>query len=133
MSRKSVKVTLIVLLFITAILFLAFGMVRTAAAQEPGKRIVELRLEAGVVSGDVNTAGGLAVVRVAQGEDVELRWTSDEATGVHLHGYNIETDLSVDGETVMPFKAKFGGRFAIEAHSHGGGNATILYIEVRPK
>ncbi len=92
-----------------------------------------MRLEGGTVSGDVDTAGGLGVVRVTQGDEVELRWTVDEATEVHLHGCNVEAELSAEGETVIPFKARFGGRFAFEAHSHDGGSNSILYIEVRPK
>ncbi len=112
---------------------LAVGFALTAGAQDSDTRIFELRFEGGAVTGDIDTAGGLGVVRVTQGEEVELRWTSDEATEVHLHGYNIEADLSADGETVLPFEAKFGGRFALEAHVHGSGDKTILYLEVRPK
>lgn len=59
---------------------------------------------------------------MTQGDDVELRWTTDEATKVYLHVYNVEAELSAQGETVMPFKARFGGRFALEAHTHGGGD-----------
>lgn len=111
----------------------AAGLTIGTAAQEAGKRIVELSLSMGEVSGDVETAGGLGVVRVTQGEDVELHWTTDEPTELHLHGYNVEAELTAECETVMPFKARFGGRFALEAHTHGGGDKTILFIEVRPK
>ena len=108
------------------------GFAVAAGAQDSEKRVFELRFEGGAVTGDIDTAGGLGVVRVTQGEVVELRWTSDEATEVHLHGYNAGADLRAEGETVLPFEAKFGGRFALEAHVHGG-DKTILYVEVRPK
>lgn len=114
--------------------FLALGGAGQAAfAQDSEKRVIELTLEGGAVSGDIETAGGLGVVRVTKGDDVELRWTSDSAAELHLHGYNVRSDLTAGAETVMPFKAKFGGRFALEAHVPGGGEKTILFIEVRPK
>ncbi len=64
---------------------------------------------------------------------MELRSTVDEATEVHLYGCSVEAELTAEGESVIPFKATFGGRFAFEAHGHGGGGKSILYIEVRPK
>ena len=126
MSRKIIRVWLVVLF--------ACGVAGAATAQDTSKRIVDLRIEGGAVSGDIEAAGGLGVVRVTQGDAVELRWTTDETTEVHLQGYNVEAELSAEGETLMSFRAKFGGRFALEAHTHGGGGGkTILYIEVRPK
>ena len=120
-----------------AILMVSFlvlgGAAPPAFAQDGEKRVIELTFKGGAVSGDVETAGGLGVVRVTQGDDVELRWTTDSAAELHLHGYNVRADLTAGAETVIPFSAKFGGRFALEAHVAGGGEETILFIEVRPK
>ena len=80
-------------------------------------------------------SGGLGVVRVTQGDQVELRWTTDEATEVHLHGYDIEADLAPGAEQIMSFEARATGRFAIEAHGFGQDHSdtTLMYLEVLPR
>lgn len=79
------------------------GAAPPAFAQDGEKRVIELTFKGGAVSGDVETAGGLGVVRVTQGDDVELRWTTDSAAELHLHGYNVRADLTAGAETVIPF------------------------------
>ena len=85
---------------------------------------------------DVEISGGTGVVRVTQGESVELRWSTDEATELHLHGYNIKTKVDTDGEAVMNLKARAAGRFAIESHGFGTDHhaeKTLIYLEVLPR
>lgn len=79
---------------------------------------------------------GPSTIRVKQGEEIRLRWSTDESVAVHLHGYDIEKTLR-PGETVeMSFKAHATGRFPIEAHGFGekkGKHVTLLYLEVLPR
>jgi FtsP/CotA-like multicopper oxidase with cupredoxin domain len=85
---------------------------------------------------DVEVSGGTGVVRVTQGENVELRWSTDEATELHLHGYNVRTKVDTDGEAVMSLKARAAGRFAIESHGFGADHhaeKTLIYLEVLPR
>ena len=79
--------------------------------------------------------GGSNVVRVTQGEKLRLRWTSDEAATLHLHGYDIETAVRPGATASMTFTAYATGRFPVEAHGfadHRSGETTLLYLEVYP-
>lgn len=76
-------------------------------------------------------------IRVAQGDRVELRWTTDEPAQLHLHGYNVETHVTPDKTVVMAFEARVAGRFPITSHSFGAkvghGHGALAYIEVHPR
>lgn len=75
------------------------------------------------------------VIRVHIGDVVQLRWTTDATMTIHLHGYDIESELSPDAATVMSFEAHATGRFPVNlhgGHDHGDGS-TLLYLEVLPR
>lgn len=75
------------------------------------------------------------VIRITQGEEVELFWTSDETANLHLHGYDIEFKVTPDAPTPITFTAHATGRFPITSHGFGNqhGHNTLLYLEVYPK
>jgi hypothetical protein len=76
----------------------------------------------------------LRVVRVRQGDEVTLRWTTDKALAIHLHGYDIEERLSPVAPVVMRFTARASGRFPVEIHAHGrGGHRVLAHVEVHPR
>ncbi len=83
------------------------------------------------VSGDGN------VVRVTEGDSVTLQWSTDEATEIHLHGYNVSVAL-IPGEVgIMTVDATATGRFPVTSHGFEGAHvhgeeATLLYLEVYP-
>ncbi len=111
-------------------------LIGTGPGQAQQDRTIQLDVVGRAVTGSaVEVAGGLGVVRVTQGDQVELRWTTDEETEVHLHGYDIEVELMPGTEQVMTFEARATGRFAIEAHGFGQdhGDATLMYLEVLPR
>jgi len=58
---------------------------RTAAA-EP--RVFELSIRAGALPESSR------LVRVRQGDDVTIRWTTDKPLTIHLHGYDLEAKLT---------------------------------------
>jgi hypothetical protein len=100
-----------------------FGNGLAQTATEP--RRSDLHIENGRIAGDVTT------IKVQQGEAVELNWSADRRTTVHLHGYDIEATI-IPGQTkVMAFQARATGRFPIE--SHGGRHVVLLYLEVHPR
>ena len=102
-----------------------------ALAQGTDTRVVVLHLSDGAVTGDdVIGAGRRAVLRLRQGDRVELRWTADQATELHLYGHDVDTRATVAGGAVMTFAAEATGRFPIEAHDLG--DRTVLYVEVLP-
>lgn len=40
-------------------------------------------------------AGDVKAIRLKQGDTVKMNWTTDEATEIHLHGYDIKRSLMV--------------------------------------
>lgn len=106
---------------------LAAGLVLSSApGAEP--RVVELVIRNGALPKDKQ------LIRVRQGDDVTLRWTTDAPLTLHLHGYDIETRVSPGAPATMRFTARATGRFPIEVHAHGpGGERTLAYLEVHPR
>ena len=96
------------------------------AAAEP--QVFELSIRSGELPAEQR------VIRVRQGDDVTLRWTTDKALTLHLHGYDIEQRLTPHKPVQMRFTAGATGRFPIESHAHGrGGERTLAYVEVHPR
>jgi hypothetical protein len=111
-----------------AIIVIFVGMVTSAVAADAVLRKV---LTLSVVNGAVAGVGD--TVRVQQGDDVELRWSSDKPMELHLHGYDIEVKVSPQAPAVMSFKANIPGRFPVEPHGQGPGHhRPVLYLEVHP-
>ena len=74
------------------------------------------------------------VIRVQHGDAVTLRWTSDRALTLHLHGYDIEQRVTPGTAATMAFTARATGRFSIEVHGGPAGHgATLGYLEVHPR
>jgi hypothetical protein len=73
------------------------------------------------------------VVRVRQGDEVTLRFTTDRPLALHLHGYDVEENAVPGTPVAMRFTARATGRFPIETHGSGGSERTIGYLEVHPR
>lgn len=74
------------------------------------------------------------VIRVRQGDEVLLRWRTDEPASVHLHGYDIEKRIRPDSPVTMWFVAQATGRFPITLHGEQEGEeVTVGYLEVHPR
>ena len=81
------------------------------------------------------------VVRVVKGDTVELAFTGDEPTELHLHGYDIKLDLKPNEPGKIQFTATIAGRFPLEVHRFGTGTKAgrshitgpLLYVEVLPR
>ena len=102
------------------------GLAVTAVLAEP--RVVDLPIRGGVLPGQQR------VIRVQQGDVVTLRWTSDRALTVHLHGYDIEQRITPGTAATMSFTAGATGRFSVEIHASEGHRAsTVAYLEVHPR
>jgi hypothetical protein len=82
-------------------------------------------------------SGGLpkaSVFSVLQGDVVVVRITSDAPLRIHLHGYDIERDISPNVATSFRFAATATGRFPIEIHfEKNRKHQPLAYIEVRPR
>ncbi len=99
----------------------------SVAANDPGpvKRF-ELYIQHGKILTDERT------IRVSQGDQVELYWSSDKPDVLHLHGYDIHTKVTPHVPAVMKFKAFASGRFSVKSHGESG-HASLIYLEVHPK
>ena len=79
----------------------------------------------------------MRVIRVTQGDVVRLELTSDQPQFVHLHGYEIQTEISPGKVTALAFTASLTGRFPIHLHAgdvDASGHEDILAsIEVYPR
>lgn len=111
-----------------AILALLAGLLIGAApADASAPKVLAISIVNGAVVGSENT------IRVQQGDDVELRLSSDKPMELHLHGYDIEVKLSPQSPAVMSFKASIPGRFPVEAHGTAPARSRpVLYLEVSP-
>jgi len=94
---------------------------------QPPSKIFELA----IANGRVVTANN--TIRVKKGDHVELRWSSDRAMSLHLHGYDIEHRVTPQSPAVMSFKAHLAGRFSVSEHVKGYRHGkAVLYVEVHP-
>jgi hypothetical protein len=111
---------------------LLIGMLAPARAQAADVTF-DIRIDKGHV------APKMRLIRVAQGDNVRLRWTSDRPIVVHLHGYDIEKRVVPGAVAEMAFTAHATGRFGVEEHKpnarggHSHGEASLVRIEVRPR
>jgi len=113
-----------------------FGLLLTAAAgvaaDEPPPH--EVRIAGREV---VQPAGARLVLQ--HGDAVRIRWRSDEAVDLHVHGYDLLVRVEADAPTETAFEARATGRFPVTSHGFGserGGHAhgaPLLFIEVHPR
>lgn len=94
-------------------------------AQSKKRRKIDLEIRDGKVMSDKNS------VRVIEGENVQLNWTTDEPVELHLHGYDIWANAKPGETASMEFPAVATGRFPISSHEFG--HATVIYLEVYPR
>ena len=74
------------------------------------------------------------VLAVRQNDQVVIRVSSDKPVQVHLHGYDIESDVAPNLVTSLRFTATATGRFPIEIHSREAlKQPPLAYLEVRPQ
>jgi FtsP/CotA-like multicopper oxidase with cupredoxin domain len=91
-------------------------------------RVIDLAIRNGAVPADQR------LIKVNQGDDVTIRWTSDKPATVHLHGYDIEKAITPAAPVTMRFTARATGRFQIELHGSKPGQESVLgYLEVHPR
>ena len=65
-------------------------------------------------------------ITVGEGEQVNLRITSDEPLDFHLHGYDLEKEIEPDEPAELSFAATITGRFEIENEKTREGLGVLL-------
>ncbi len=87
-------------------------------ADEPRERIYDVAIESGVMNP--------AEISAEEGDLVTLRLTSESPVEVHVHGYDLEEEVSPGEETELSFEADATGQFEIEDHETEASLGTLL-------
>ena len=94
-----------------------------AGSGESGEGVIVLTIVGG------NPEGGVRRETIKQGSQVTLRTTSDVADELHIHGYDLKTDLVPGQSSDLTFLARIPGVFEVELEERG---KKVLELEVRP-
>lgn len=89
-------------------LFLLLALAACGAAAAPERLDLTLRVADGAMTPDTVTA--------RQGDIITARLESDRAGAIHLHGYDLERELTAGGTAELQFTATATGRFPITFH-----------------
>jgi hypothetical protein len=100
----------------------ADGETRTQAAPPP-PRVETIRMRGRAPVGEPRT------LEYDSGETVRLRFVSDVAEEVHIHGYDRYVQVPANGSARTRFKANAEGIFEIESH---GSGELLAKLEVQP-
>ncbi len=93
-----------------------------AAPARPAPRVERLRLR------DGGPAGGVRTLRYEDGDTVRLRFSSNVADEIHVHGVDRYVDVPAGGSASTRFTAPGEGIFEIESHTTG---ELVARLEVR--
>ena len=109
--------------FLTAALFVT--VTRRVLAED---RVLELAIH------NAESPAKPPVLSVLRNDQVVVRLTSDKPLHVHVHGYDIESDVAPNLVTSLRFTATATGRFPIEVHyEQSRKHRPLAYVEVRPR
>jgi len=106
-----------------------FVVLWVGAVSAQDSKTFDLNLVGGQVEGDPGA------IRVSQDDKVLIRWQTDRETEIHLHGYDVKSNLSPGAVTEMDFEAHATGRFPITAHGHHSDahdEPVLVHVEVYP-
>ena len=87
---------------------------------------VHVVIEDGKVTDDQGT------IKMVQGDNVTLHFSSDEIHHLHIHGYDIEVEVGPRSHAMVDFNATATGRFPVEIHGSSHHHA-LFFLEVYPK
>jgi hypothetical protein len=109
------------------------GMLVSGGSARAAEQVLSLRIARRKIDGP-------GTLRVVAGDQVELRWTTDEVTTVHIHGYDLTLALDPAREGRLRFVANATGRYPVSAHGFGAGTdkgshreVVLVYLEVLPE
>lgn len=96
---------------------------RATAPPAPPPRVETIRVKNGGPVGEPRT------ITFERGDTVRLRFRSDAAGEVHIHGYDRYVQLDAGGTATARFDANAEGVFEVEEHGTG---ARLAKLEIRP-
>jgi heme/copper-type cytochrome/quinol oxidase subunit 2 len=129
MSRTAIR-NVILILVLLVILVGLFLWLRPSSTQEgsstasdstsaqPQEQTFDLAIQNGTMTPNE--------ISVTDGDQVNLRITSDRPLEFHLHGYDLEQEVEAGEPGELAFEATMTGRFAIEDHDTEAELGTLL-------
>lgn len=75
---------------------------------------------------------GPAVVQATQGEVVDIAFSSDVNGTLHLHSYEVMSQVTAGEDATLSVTADTAGRFSVEFHGDGNAQAVVTELEVTP-
>jgi len=119
--------------FLPILAVIAIGGAGLMAASGAGSARPQNRRTISLEIRDSRVAIAEKTIRVSEGDEINIKWTTDAAVELHLHGYDIQV-LAKPGQPVsMIFQAHTAGRFPVSAHGREHGHGTMIYLEVLPR
>jgi len=124
--RRSALVWLIFLPMISSFL------VQEASGWDGARKRIDIKIE------NRRLVAPQGSIRVIELDMVELRYMSDEAVKLHLHGYDRKIQIWPGKQAVMSLTANATGRFPITSHGWGEknqihGHHVLTHLEVYPR
>lgn len=139
MNKNQIIIALIGVIFLASLFyllkpkaqtFLNLNQTSTSATTSPSATIQTNLKTFSLDIKNKKLVAGPETIQVNQGDEVEIKVTSDEDEELHLHGYDKSLDLEASKEANLRFIANLTGHFEYELeHS----KATIGALEVLPK
>jgi hypothetical protein len=91
--------------------------------EQPPPRVETIRIR------DQAPVGEPKTIEYSSGETIRLRFTSNKAVEVHIHGYDKYVNVRPGSSATTRFKANAEGIFELEEHATGN---LLAKLEVRP-
>jgi pullulanase/glycogen debranching enzyme len=104
------------------------GSTSTSVSASPSSSSSGTNVEVTIAGGKV-TPDPSRKVEVATGDQVHISVTSDHADEVHVHGYDIEKEVSAGGTVTVDFTADIPGQFEVEVHELSPGLLFTLVVK----
>ncbi len=108
----------------TALVVTPMAAAKPVTVELPKPQIFEMVVNKGKL------VSGPAVIQVREGDDVELKITTDHDDELHVHGYDLHLSLKANVPAMLAFRAEHSGRFDYELHH---AHADLGALEVQPK
>ena len=120
------------LIWLVMISIFPVALVQPVFGRDSARKIINIRIE------NRKIVSPMGAIRALEADVLELRWLSDEATQLHLHGYDKKLNLRPGKPGVMSFTADATGRFPITSHvwgkhGRGHGHHALTHLEVYPR
>jgi len=120
--NRTFVVALLVLLALGGLFFALRPDPTGSAAGDSREEVFRIAIEEGAMTPEE--------IEVREGDRVTLRLTSEEPVEVHLHGYDLEREVSPGKAATLSFEADLTGRFEIEDHE---SEAVLGVLLVQPR